>query len=233
MATYRKFDRFRAHSAFITDELNFIANTANKLTSGGTGTPANAYATGGGYNLVTSAVANDSSNAQRAIESAGTGIANIPFAKNKKVSAVARFEHANFTGINIQFGLCPIGATPFASNTGAFIVINADGSYAFKLGGANAVTGQLPQGSLAQARDKFGGVDLEIYHDGAGKLAFFLGGYRIGGADVTYDAQGVAQGGVAALLSLSVGIVAATAGAKTVKVVRLGSAHQIAGHSPQ
>lgn len=232
MATYRKFDRFRAHSAFATDEIHFTADVANRMIATGVGTPANAQAAGGGLNLVTSAAANDTSVVQRGIESAATKIANIPISKNRKVSAVARFEHANFTGIALNFGLAPANAAPFGLATGAFMTINADGTYTVKVGALTA-NGQLPAGSLAQARDKFGGVDCEVYHDGAGKIGFFVGGYRIGGFDVTYDANGVAQGGIAAQQSLSAGIVSTTASAKTVLLRRIGSAHQIAGHSPQ
>lgn len=232
MTTYRKFDRFRSNFAFITDTLNFIEETANKLIGTGVGTPASAYAAGGGFNLVTSAAANDTAVVQRGAEAAATAIAKVPFAKGKKVSAVGRFEHANFTGINLNFGLAPVNAAPFGLNTGAFMTLNADGSYTCKFG-SQTVTGQLEKGTLALNRDKYGGIDVEVYHDGAGKVGFFVGGLRIGGFDVTYDANGAAQGGVAALLSLSAGIVSTTATAKTVNFRRAGTAHQVAGHYPQ
>lgn len=238
MTTYRKFDRFRAHSAFATDDIHFIADAANRLITTGTGTPANAQAANGGYNLVTSAAANDSSIVQRGIESAATKIANIPLSKKRKVSAVARFEHANFTGITLNFGLLPANAAPFGLSTGAFMTLRPDGTYDIKVGALTAsgqlvLPGSINPATLAQARDKFGGIDCEVYHDGDGKIGFFVGGVRIGGFDITYDAAGAPQGGLAGQLSVSAGIVSTTASAKTVLLRRIGTAHQIAGHYPQ
>lgn len=224
MSTYRKFDRIRARSAFATDIDHFNTYVANKWISTGTGTPANALGTNGGLNIVTSAAANDTSLIQRGIETAGTKLVSIPLRKGRKVAAVARFEHANFTGITAKFGLAPALTDPFAGSASLYMTLSETaGAIVF---GATTIN-MADTVNLVSQRDKFGGVNLEIYFDGQRSIKFYVNGIAVGGFKVTFDANGFVTG-FTAPLALSAGVLSTTATAKTVSLRTIGSSMQIA-----
>lgn len=223
--TYRKFDRRRGRVAFATTLDNFDALVANRWISSGVGTPgAQAQGTDGGLQLVTSAATGDSHIIQRGIESAATKLANLKLQRGRKVSAVARIEHADFASMDVMFGVAPALADPFAGNASAFVSLGATLNQV-KIAAA-AFTPDVAL-TLAALRDKLGGIDFEFYWDGQGKISIYAGGHRVGGVKgLTFDANGYATG-FAAGLSVSVGVRSRSATAKTVVVRQVGYQYQI------
>jgi hypothetical protein len=224
--TYRKFDRFRSRTAFATFIDNFETLVANRWVPSGVGTPgAQALGADGGLQLVTSAANGDSNIVQRGIESAATKTATLKLQRGRKVSAVARVEHADFANMDIMFGVAPALADPFAGNASAFVSLGATLNQ-IKVG-AEAFTPDVAV-TLAALRDKLGGIDFEFYWDGQSKIALFAGGQRVGGKRglATFDVNGYV-GAFTAPLSISVGVRSRSASAKTVVVRQLGYTYQI------
>lgn len=223
--TYRKFDRRRSRTAFATFIDNFETLVANRWVPTGVGTPgAQALASDGGLNLVTSAANGDSNIVQRGIESAATKTATLKLQRGRKVSAVARIEHADFANMDIMFGVAPALADPFAGNASAFVSLGLTLNQ-IKIG-ATTFTPDVAL-TLASLRDKFGGIEFEFYWDGQGKIAIFAGGQRVGGVKgLTFDVNGYATG-FAAPLSIAVGVRSRSASAKTVVARQIGYQYQI------
>lgn len=223
--TYRKFDRVRGDSSFITVNDNIESFNANRWISTGTGTPvAPSLGTNGGLVLTTTAASGDSNLIQKGIESASTKLVSISLKKGKKVCAIARVEHADFANMDIAFGLAPAQADPFTGSGSAYAIIGSANNRV-QLGATSfaldvAVT-------LASLRDSFGGIDFELYFDGQSKLGLFAGGQRIGGfRNLTFDVNKFLTG-FTAPLALSFGVITRSATAKTVLVRKLGYAVQI------
>ena len=223
MTTYRKFDRFRAHSAFATNESDF--NTTAELglfTLTGVGTPvALALGTDGGAALVTSAASGDSAVVQRGTGSAK--LADIPLRKGKKFSLVGRVEMASFANTEVNFGPGPSATNPFTGTGSVYMSLKHDGTYTVNAGSLSA-SGEI---DLAAERDRWGGIELEVYWDGAGKIGFFVNGKRIGGFDVSFTNDDYVSG-LPNPLCVSAGIVSRSAAAKTAILRRVASALQIA-----
>lgn len=222
MTTYRKFDRFRAHSAFATNESDF--NTTAELglfTLTGVGTPvALALGTDGGAKLETTAAANDSAVVQRGTGSAK--LADTPVRKGKKFSVVGRVEATSFADIEVNFGLGPSAANPFTGSGSVYMSLKSDGTYAVHVAGESA-TGEI---SLVDEQDEWGGIDLEVYWDGADRIGFFVNGKRIGGFKVTLVDDDFVTG-LADPLAVSAGIISRTATAKIAYLRRIASALQV------
>ena len=223
--TYRRFNRTRGHQSFVHFEDGLETLATNRWISTGTGTPvAPAAGTNGGMSLATSAASGDSNIVQRGIETAGTKLVSIPLRKGKKVSAIARVEHADFANMDVAFGLGPAVANPFSGSASLYAILGSNtNNVQF---GANSFTPDVAV-TLAALRDKFGGIDFEFYFDGQAKFAFFAGGQRIGGQrNLTFDANGFVTG-FANPLSISFGVISRSATAKTVLVRKLGYSVQI------
>ncbi len=225
VATYRKFDRVRGDSQFLSLNDNIESFNANRWISTGVGTPvAPSLGTNGGLVLTTTAASGDSNIIQKGIESAATKLVSIPFRKGKKVCAIARVEHADFANMDIGFGLAPALANPFAGSASAYAMLGSN-TNAVVLG-AQSYTPDAAV-TLASLRDAFGGIDFELYFDGQSKMHFYAGGQRIGGfRNLTFDANKFLTG-FTAPLALSFGVVSRSASAKTVLVRKLGYAVQI------
>lgn len=223
--TYRKFDRVRGDSSFISFNDNIESFNANRWISTGTGTPvAPSLGTNGGLVLTTTAVSGDSNLIQKGIESASTKLVSISMKKGKKVCAIARVEHADFANMDIAFGLAPALANPFAGSASIYGILGLTTNSVVM--GANTFTPDAAV-TLAALRDSFGGIDFELYFDGQSKLGLFAGGQRIGGfRNLTFDANKFVTG-FTAPLALSFGVITRSATAKTVLVRKLGYAVQI------
>lgn len=223
MTTYRKFDRFRSHSAFATNEADF--NTTAELglfTLTGVGTPvALALGTDGGAKLETTAASGDSAVVQRGTGSAK--FADTPLRKGKKFSLVGRVEAASFADIEVNFGLGPSATNPFTGTGSVYMSLKSDGTYTVNAAALSA-SGVI---DLAVERDRWGGIELELYWDGDGKIGFFVNGRRIGGFDLTFVSNDYATG-LANPLCVSAGIISRSASAKIAILRRVASALQIA-----
>lgn len=223
--TYRKFDRVRGRSAFITDLDHFNTYNANKWIVTGTGTPVAALGTNGGLNLTTTAGANDKSSIQRGIETAATKLENITFRRGRKIGAVARVEHADFAGFGLFFGIAPANANPDTVAVAGITLLPTGVTATF-----NGKTASNPDITPVSLRDKLGGIDFEVYWDGQRSISLFAGGQRVGGyrlASTDFNAQSQVIGLLANYaVSLSV-LNAATATARTVSVRTIGSYIQL------
>lgn len=223
--TYRKFDKYRGDSAFAWVADDFETFNANRWISTGVGTPvAPTLGTNGGLTLTTTAASGDSNIVQKGIESAATKLVSITLKKGKKVSAIARVEHADFNNMDIGFGLAPALANPFAGSASIYAMLGSTTNAVVM--GANSFTPDAAV-TLQSLRDAFGGIDFELYFDGQAKLGLFAGGQRIGGfRNLTFDVNKFVTG-FTAPLALSVGVVTRSATAKTVLLRKAGYAAQV------
>lgn len=223
--TYRKFDKYRGDSAFAWVADDFETFNANRWISTGVGTPvAPTLGTNGGLTLTTTAASGDSNIVQKGIESAATKLVSITLKKGKKVSAIARVEHADFNNMDIGFGLAPALANPFAGSASIYAMLGATTNTVVM--GANSFVPDAAV-TLQSLRDAFGGIDFELYFDGQAKLGLFAGGQRIGGfRNLTFDVNKFVTG-FTAPLALSVGVVTRSATAKTVLLRKAGYAAQV------
>lgn len=223
--TYRKFDKYRGDSAFAWVSDDFETFNANRWISTGVGTPvAPSLGTNGGLVLTTTAASGDSNIIQKGIESAATKLVSLNLKKGKKVSAIARVEHADFLNMDISFGLAPALANPFAGSASIYTTLGTTTNTVVM--GANSFVPDVAV-TLPALRDAFGGIDFELYFDGQAKLALFAGGQRIGGfRNLTFDVNKFVTG-FTAPLALSIGVMTRSATAKTVLVRKAGYAAQI------
>lgn len=223
MSTYRKFDKYRARSDFLSDIEFGIDTPANKWIATGTGTPAVAVVPGKGLSVATSAGGTATSFIQRGIISAATKSSPVALVKGRKAHIVASISSDDLGDFGFALGFAAAAADPSAEAARVLLRFDPDDGFIAELGATKTITVERALADLIVD----GQLDLEVYYDGTDHVQFFAGRQRLAKLEAAFDGTTGASTDAAGAMSPTFGVVnGGVAAVHTVILHTLGYAAQ-------
>lgn len=223
MSTYRKFDKYRARSDFLSDIEFGIDTPANKWIATGTGTPAVAVVPGKGLSVATSAGGTATSFIQRGIISAATKSSPVALVKGRKAHIVASISSDDLGDFGFALGFAAAAADPSAEAARVLLRFDPDDGFIAELGASKTITVERALDDLIVD----GQLDLEVYYDGTDHVQFFAGRQRLAKLEAAFDGTTGASTDAAGAMSPTFGVVnGGVAAVHTVILHTLGYAAQ-------